>query len=64
MLYLYTYLNVWMNSLRKEEGQGMAEYGLILVVVALIAVAGFALLGEELENLMDTIVGELNGTGG
>lgn len=41
-------LNQMMSYLKNEEGQGMAEYGLILAVVAVIVVVGIALLGDNL----------------
>lgn len=45
-----------MNWLKNEEsGQGMVEYGLIIVVVALIAVVGMKLLGGNLQNLFTNI---------
>ncbi len=33
---------------KEESGQGMAEYGLILALVAIIAIAGFRLLGTQI----------------
>lgn len=47
MLYIYTYLNVLINSLKEEKGQGMAEYALILAFIAVIAVAALTLLDLE-----------------
>ena len=43
----------------EEEGQGMAEYGLILAGVALVAMAGFTLLGEHIETFMKSIVDDM-----
>ncbi len=40
---------------REEEGQGMAEYGLILAGVAVAAVAAFGLLGDEISTLITKI---------
>lgn len=33
-----------------QSGQGMAEYAIILVVIALIAVAGFGILGDKIND--------------
>lgn len=33
---------------RDQRGQGMAEYGLIIALVAVLAIAGFRLLGSSL----------------
>lgn len=39
---------VGLNKLYKEEsGQGMVEYGLILVLVAMVVVGALAVLGEN-----------------
>lgn len=45
-----------LNWLKNEEsGQGMVEYGLIIVVVALVAVIGLSALGGNLSSLFDGI---------
>ena len=33
-----------------EQGQGMAEYGLIIALIAVICIAGFSLLGGGVKN--------------
>jgi Flp pilus assembly pilin Flp len=38
------------QGLRRDEGQTMAEYALILVAVALVAVVGFKVLGNALSD--------------
>lgn len=44
-----------MNWLKNEEsGQGMVEYGLIIVVVALVAIIGLGTLGTKLSSLFGT----------
>ncbi len=42
-----------------DDGQTMAEYGIILAVVAMIAVVAFRLLGTQIDTLIDTVVGAL-----
>ncbi len=51
-----------MNWLKNEEsGQGMVEYGLIIVVVALVVIGGLSLLGTRLNTLFGTdVVNELS----
>lgn len=39
----------------KEEGQGMAEYGLILALVAVVCVVGFRALGGNINTLVNGI---------
>ncbi|MHB8158115.1 MAG: Flp family type IVb pilin [Desulfocucumaceae bacterium] len=43
-----------------QTGQGMAEYGLIIAVVALIALAGFKLLGGGISKNVNKAAEELN----
>jgi len=52
MLSLYTYL---MNWLKNEEGQGMAEYGLIIALVAVVVIGALALIGTNLSTIFGTI---------
>ena len=35
-----------------EEGQGMAEYGLILALIALVVIGTIAFLGEQVNGLL------------
>jgi pilus assembly protein Flp/PilA len=45
-----------LGRLREEEGQGLVEYALILVLVAVVAVVGLTLFGGGVANLFRTIV--------
>jgi pilus assembly protein Flp/PilA len=45
-----------LGRLREEEGQGLVEYALILVLVAAVAVAGLTVFGGGIANLFQTIV--------
>jgi len=47
-----------MLFLPREEGQGLLEYGLILVLVAVIVAAILLLLGPAIGNLFSTIMAE------
>jgi pilus assembly protein Flp/PilA len=38
-----------------EEGQGLAEYALILSLIAVIAIAALVFLGTQISNLISTI---------
>lgn len=50
---LYVYLSTFFQD---EEGQGMAEYGLILALVAVALVAGFQALRGGIDGVLTTIV--------
>jgi pilus assembly protein Flp/PilA len=52
MLSLYTYL---MARLEREEGQGMAEYGLIIALVAVVVIGALTLIGTNLSSIFGTI---------
>lgn len=45
--------------LRNEKGQGMVEYGLILALVAVAAIAGMTTLGTDLGTKLTTVAGSL-----
>ena len=39
----------------KEKGQGLVEYALILVLVAVVVIAALTLLGPTISNIFGTI---------
>ncbi|MDX5474258.1 MAG: Flp family type IVb pilin [Bacillaceae bacterium] len=47
---------------KEEEGQGMTEYGLILGLVALGAIAGLIFLGDEVTKIFENIKEALSAT--
>jgi len=47
--------------IQRREGQGMAEYGLILALVAVVAIIGIAVLGPRLQSLFQSIASHLVG---
>ncbi|MCU0498099.1 MAG: hypothetical protein MUF87_12175 [Anaerolineae bacterium] len=50
-------LLTWKENARKfNEGQGLVEYALILVLVAVVVVAVMALLGPAIGNVFSNIV--------
>lgn len=44
---------------RDEEGQGLAEYALILVLIAIVVIGALELLGEGIEKVFGDITGGL-----
>lgn len=63
MLYLYTYLNALLNELvaEREEGQGLVEYALIIVLVAIVVIAALTLLGDQISSVFSRISDTLSG---
>ncbi len=50
----------WLKTnLRKDEGQTMAEYGLILAVVAVVVVATLIILGTSLQGEIQKVINNL-----
>ncbi|KPK47801.1 MAG: hypothetical protein AMJ77_01950 [Dehalococcoidia bacterium SM23_28_2] len=45
--------------IRSEEGQALAEYGLILALIAVVAIAALTALGIALSGQLDAITGAL-----
>jgi pilus assembly protein Flp/PilA len=49
-------LTTWLSAvLRKEEGQGLAEYALILALIAVIAIAALVFLGTQISTILSSI---------
>lgn len=51
-----------MLYLAHEDGQGLVEYALILVLVAIVVIAILALLGPQIGNVFSQITDTLAGT--
>lgn len=45
-----------MLFLPREEGQGLVEYALILVLVAIVVIVILALLGPSIANIFSSII--------
>ena len=43
-----------------EEGQGLVEYGLIIVLVSIVVVVALTALGAQLNSIFNNITGKLN----
>ncbi len=48
-----------MLFLPREEGQGLVEYALILVLVAVVVIALLTLMGQEVNNVFQSVVDAL-----
>ncbi len=51
------------NFVKDENGQGLAEYALILALIAIVVIAALKLLGTAVDSKLDVISGELNSAG-
>lgn len=52
-------LSSWFTC--EEDGQGMVEYGLVLVLVSIVLVAGLTAMGASLENIFQGIANDIAG---
>lgn len=52
-----------MLYLTHEDGQGLVEYALILVLVAIVVIAILAILGPQIGNVFSQVTNALAGTG-
>lgn len=51
-----------MRLLKGERGQGLVEYALILVLVAIVVIAILTLLGPQIANVFSIVTNGLSGT--
>jgi len=51
------------NFVKDENGQGLAEYALILALIAIVVIAALKLLGTAVDSKLDVISSELNSAG-
>ena len=47
------------TMLKKENGQGLIEYALIIVLISIVAIAAMELLGPQIAAVFTEITGEL-----
>ena len=43
------------NLLATDDGQGLAEYALILALIAIVAIIALLFLGGQISNILDAI---------
>lgn len=52
-------LNGYLARMEREEGQGMAEYGLLLALIAVVVIVALNVLGPAIAALMTEVAGSL-----
>jgi Flp pilus assembly pilin Flp len=59
---LTSFLTYWVDALRKrEEGQTMAEYGVVLAVITVAVVVALGILSGAIADALDRVTGMLGG---
>ena len=57
---LYSHLVAWLSTLeREEEGQGLVEYALIIVLVSIAAIVTLTALGKKVSDVFAQITAAL-----
>jgi len=57
-MYLQSVLNL-RNALRREEGQTMTEYGVLLALIAVIVIASLLVLGPKIADVFTAVSGKV-----
>ena len=47
---------VWARAFAREDGQAMAEYGIILALIAAVVIFTLITFGGQITNLFNTVV--------
>ena len=55
MLALSTFVSSLFARMRAEEGQAMAEYGILLAVIAVVVVAAAIFLGTQISSVFSSV---------
>ncbi|MEJ5199776.1 MAG: Flp family type IVb pilin [Anaerolineae bacterium] len=65
MYLYYQYLRAWAGEphVKNEEGQGMAEYALILALVAVLLIAAFLALKDQIATVLNQVTAGLTQSG-
>lgn len=56
---LYDVVSMMLVRMRNDEGQTMAEYGILIAVIALVVVAAAIILGGSLSSLFSSTAGKV-----
>jgi pilus assembly protein Flp/PilA len=57
-MYLQSVLTL-RNAARREEGQTMTEYGVLLALIAVIVIASLLVLGPKIAGVFTAVAGQL-----
>ncbi len=59
MLNAYTHVQTWIARARRDDGQTMAEYAVVLAVVTLLVIGAISLLSTNIGNEITKVAGIL-----
>jgi pilus assembly protein Flp/PilA len=52
-------MQVWLASRKKQKGQSLAEYGLILALIAVVCIAALTLMGNNIRTMLNGLAGTI-----
>ncbi len=56
MLWIFTWLHMTLaRALRREDGQGLTEYALIVTLIAVVAIVALKLLGRKVTTALSSV---------
>ncbi len=56
---LWTLWRKWQEVVAREEGQDLAEYGLIIALVAIVAIGALTLLGRNISSTLSRVAASI-----
>lgn len=62
MYQAYFWLKNFLGKFSREEGQGLVEYALILVLIAIVVIAALTATGTSITGIFNKITTALGGT--
>lgn len=65
MLKQYVAMQVWLAARKnsKQKGQSLAEYGLILALIAVFCIAALTTLGGSISTMLQNLATQITGAG-
>ena len=60
---MFETIKTWLLSKRSEKGQDLAEYALLIGLIALVVVLAVTLLGGNISTIFSQIANEIGGWG-
>jgi len=60
LFYLVSLAQTQGAFLRREEGQDLAEYALLIALIAIAVIAAVTLLGQQISTVLSSIANALN----
>jgi pilus assembly protein Flp/PilA len=58
-VFLVKLRGAWTRLAREQNGQGLAEYALILAGIAVVAVVVLAVLGKDISSILSSVASNL-----